>query len=117
MAEVSLDDAAELLTSQIKRIGVGEPVTVVAHSAAGPVLTRVAEQTPELVAHAVYLSAYMPASDGPAAAYTRRPEAADDQVPALLRDDRAKTGALRLDLATDDARRCRFGRHQGGGRG
>ncbi|HEV2782860.1 MAG TPA: hypothetical protein VGX25_26010 [Actinophytocola sp.] len=59
MAEVSLDDAAELLTSQIKRIGGGEPVTVVAHNAAGPVLTRVAEQTPELVAHAVYLSAYM----------------------------------------------------------
>ncbi|MCG5216469.1 alpha/beta fold hydrolase [Streptosporangium sp. KLBMP 9127] len=52
VADVSLDHAAELLTSQIKRIGGGEPVTVVAHSAAGPVLTRVAQRTPELVAHA-----------------------------------------------------------------
>ncbi|TMR07780.1 alpha/beta fold hydrolase [Nonomuraea turkmeniaca] len=103
VADVSLDHAAELLTSQIKRIGGGEPVTVVAHSAAGPVLTRVAQRTPELVAHAVYLSAYMPASGVPAAAYTRMPEAADDQVAPLLQGDPAETGALRLDLATDDA--------------
>jgi pimeloyl-ACP methyl ester carboxylesterase len=103
VAEVSLDDAAELLTSQIKQVGCGEPVTVVAHSAAGPVLTRVAQQTPELIAHAVYVSAYMPASDVPAAAYTRLPEAADDQVAPLLQGDPAQIGALRLDFATDDA--------------
>jgi pimeloyl-ACP methyl ester carboxylesterase len=103
VAEVSLDDAAELLTSQLKLIGGGESATVVAHSAAGPVLTRVAEQTPELVAHAVYLSAYLPASDVPAAAYTRMPEAVDDQVAPLLRGDPAQIGALRLDFATDDA--------------
>ncbi|GAA0550966.1 alpha/beta fold hydrolase [Actinomadura livida] len=103
VADVSLDDAAELLTSQIKRIGGGEPVTVVAHSAAGPVLTRVAQQAPELVAHAAYLSAYMPASDVPAAAYTRMPEAAGDQVAPLLRGDPSQIGALRLDFATDDA--------------
>ncbi|MFG2249076.1 alpha/beta fold hydrolase [Spirillospora sp. NPDC048823] len=103
VADVSLDDAADLLTSQIKRIGGGEPVTVAAHSAAGPVLTRVAQQTPGLVAHAVYLSAYMPASNVPAAAYTRMPEAADDQVAPLLRGDPAQIGALRLDFRTDDA--------------
>ncbi|WP_055478143.1 alpha/beta fold hydrolase [Sphaerimonospora mesophila] len=103
VADVSLDDAAELLTSQIKRIGGGEPVTVVAHSAAGPVLMRAAEQTPELIAHAVYLTAYMPASDVSAAAYTRIPEAADSLVTPLLRGDPAQTGALRFDLATDDA--------------
>ncbi|MEV0622263.1 alpha/beta fold hydrolase [Nonomuraea sp. NPDC050404] len=103
VADVSLNDAAELLTSQIKRIGDGEPVTVVAHSAAGPVLTRTAQQTPELVAHAVYVSAYMPASGVPAVAYTRLPEAADDQVAPLLQGDPAQMGALRLDFATDDA--------------
>ncbi|SDR22868.1 alpha/beta fold hydrolase [Thermostaphylospora chromogena] len=103
VADVNLDIAAELLTSQIKRIGGGEPVTVVAHSAAGPVLTRIAEQTPQLVAHAVYLTAYMPASDVPAAAYTRIPEAADGLVTPLLRGNPAQTGALRFDLATDDA--------------
>ncbi|MDT0342830.1 alpha/beta fold hydrolase [Streptomyces litchfieldiae] len=102
LADVSLDDAAALLTSQIKRIG-GEPVTVVAHSAAGPVLTRVAQQTPQLIARAVYLTAYMPASDVPAAAYTRLPEAAGDRVAPLLKGDSARIGALRLDFATDDA--------------
>jgi pimeloyl-ACP methyl ester carboxylesterase len=101
-ADVSLEDAAGLLTAQIERIGAGEPVTAVAHSAAGPVLTRVAQQTPELVTHVAYLSAYMPASDVPAAAYTRMPESAGDHVKPLLRGDPARTGALRLDLATDD---------------
>jgi pimeloyl-ACP methyl ester carboxylesterase len=103
VADVSLDDAAELLTAQVKRIGAGEPVVVVAHSAAGPVLMRVAQQTPDLVAHAAYLSAYMPASDVPAAAYIGIPEAAGNQVAPLLQGDPARTGALRLDLATDDA--------------
>ncbi|MEV4083869.1 alpha/beta fold hydrolase, partial [Nonomuraea fuscirosea] len=87
VADVSLDDAAESLTARLKRIGGGEPVTVVAHSAAGPVLTRTAQRTPELVAHAVYLTAYMPASDVPAVAYTQIPEAADSLVVPLLRGD------------------------------
>ncbi|MEO3808620.1 alpha/beta fold hydrolase [Sphaerisporangium sp. B11E5] len=103
VGDVSLDDAAGLLTAQIKWIGGGGPVTVVAHSAAGPVLTRVAQRTPELVAHAVYLSAYMPSSGVPAVAYTRMPEAADDHVAPLLQGDPARIGALRLDFATDDA--------------
>ncbi len=102
VADVSLDDAAESLTAQLKRIGGGEPVTVVAHSAAGPVLTRTAQRTPELVAHAVYLTAYMPASDVPAVAYTQIPEAADSLVVPLLRGDPARIGALRLDFATGD---------------
>lgn len=102
VAEVSLDTAAGSLTARLRRIGGGGPVTVVAHSAAGPVLTRVAEQTPELVAHAVYLTAYMPASGVPAVAYNRLPEAADSLVPLLFRSDPARTGALRFDLATDD---------------
>lgn len=102
VADVALHEAAELLTSQIKRVGGGAPVTVVAHSAAGPVLTRVAQQLPAVVAHAVYVSAYMPASGVPAAAYTRTPEAADDHVVPLLRGDPVELGALRLDLATDD---------------
>jgi pimeloyl-ACP methyl ester carboxylesterase len=103
VADVSLDDAAGLLTAQIERIGGGGPVTVVAHSAAGPVLMRVAERTPELVAHAVYVAAYMPASGVPAGAYSQLPEAADDQVVPLVRGEPAGIGAVRLDFATDDA--------------
>ncbi|MGW0480686.1 alpha/beta fold hydrolase [Nonomuraea sp. NPDC003214] len=100
---VSLEEAAALLTAQLERIGGGRPVTVVAHSAAGPVLMRVTERRPALVAHAVYLTAYLPASGLSAAACTRLPEAAADQVAPLLRGDPARTGALRLDLATSDA--------------
>ncbi|MGP3937379.1 alpha/beta fold hydrolase [Nonomuraea sp. KM88] len=102
VANVTLDDAAGLLTSQLTQIGGGEPVTVVAHSAAGPVLTRVAEQRPELVAHAVYVAAYMPASGVPAAAYSQMPEAADGLAVPLVQGDPARTGAIRLDFATDD---------------
>ncbi|MEV5494977.1 alpha/beta fold hydrolase [Nonomuraea fuscirosea] len=102
VADVSLDDAAESLTAQLRRIGGGEPVTVVAHSAAGPVLTRTAQRTPELVAHAVYLTAYMPASDVPAVAYTQIPEADDSLVVPLLRGDPSRIGALRLDFASGD---------------
>ncbi|KAF4408426.1 alpha/beta fold hydrolase [Streptomyces lycii] len=103
VADIGLDDAAELLTSQIERIGGGRPLTVVAHSAAGPVLTRVAQRTPELVAHAVYLAAYMPASEVPVMAYSRTPEAEGDRVAPLLRGKASRTGALRLDFATNDA--------------
>jgi len=102
VAGLTLNDAAELLTAQITQIGGGKPVTVVAHSAAGPVLTRVAQRTPELIAHAVYLAAYMPASDVPSVRYLRSPEAADSLVTLLLRGNPQRTGAVRLDLANPD---------------
>ena len=54
------------------------------------------------MAHAVYVTAYMPASGVPAAAYTRIPEAAGDRVAPLVKGDPARLGALRLDFATDD---------------
>lgn len=104
VADVSLGAAAELLTSQLKQIGGGAPVTVVAHSAAGPVLTRVAEEMPGLVAHAVYLTAYLPASGVSALEAAQLPEAvAENQVLPLLRGDPAAIGALRLDTVTSDA--------------
>ncbi|MEV0219788.1 hypothetical protein [Streptomyces sp. NPDC050704] len=48
MAGAGLDEAAGLLISQIERVGEGGPVTVVAHSMGGPVLTRAAQLRPEL---------------------------------------------------------------------
>lgn len=102
MADVSLEQAAELLTSQIMQVGGGTPVTVVAHSAAGVVLTRVAQQSPELVAHAVYLAAVMPASDEAPGAHTQWPEFANSRSTPLYVGDPAQIGALRLDVASDD---------------
>ncbi|MGP3916589.1 alpha/beta fold hydrolase [Nonomuraea sp. 10N515B] len=90
VAEVNLDQAADLLVSQIKQLGRGRPVTVVAHSMGGTVLTRAAQQAPELVAHAVRLTAFMPASGIPAVAYIQMPENAGDLVAPLFRADPAR---------------------------
>jgi pimeloyl-ACP methyl ester carboxylesterase len=103
VADVDLDQAADLLVSQIRQLGHGAPVTVVAHSMAGTVLTRAAQQHPELIAHAVYLTAFMPASDIPAVVYIQSPENAGDLIGPSLQADPAAIGALRLDLASDDA--------------
>jgi pimeloyl-ACP methyl ester carboxylesterase len=103
VADVDLDQAADLLVSQIKQLGRGGQVTVVAHSMGGTVLTRAAQQHPELIAHAVYLAAFMPASDTPAAAYIPSPENAGELIGPSLQADPAAIGALRLDLASDDA--------------
>lgn len=102
VATVDLDDAADLLAFQMKRLGRGGPVTVVAHSMGGPVLTRVAQRDPELVAHAVYLAAVMPASGAAAGPYFVLPENAGALVLPALRGDPDVIGALRLDLASSD---------------
>ena len=99
---VTLDDAAELLISQIRLVGGGAPVSILAHSAAGIVLTRVVEQVPELVAQAIYLCAFMPASDVDPALYNQIPEASGSGIGPLYRGDPSRTGALRLDLASND---------------
>ncbi|MDG4771827.1 alpha/beta fold hydrolase [Solwaraspora sp. WMMD792] len=100
VADVDLDQAGDLLVSQIKQVGRGGPVTVVAHSMGGTVLTRAAEQTPELIAHAVYLTAFMPASNLPAITYIDMPENAGELIGPSLCADPATIGALRLDVAS-----------------
>ncbi len=67
VAGVDLDQAGDLLVAQVKQLGGGTPVTVVAHSMGGAVLTRAGQLAPELIAHAVYLAAFMPASGVPPA--------------------------------------------------
>lgn len=102
LAGVDLDQAGELLVSQLERLGGGGPVVVVAHSMGGTVLTRAAQLAPALVAHAVYLTAFMPASGVPAAAYVAMPENDGDLVIPSLVADPATVGALRLDVASPD---------------
>ncbi|WP_105971803.1 alpha/beta fold hydrolase [Streptomyces geranii] len=103
VAGVGLDEAAELLVSQIRQVGRGAPVTVVAHSMGGTVLTRAAQQAPELVDRMVYLTAFMPASDVPAIAYIQSAENEGELVGPSLRADPTAIGALRFDLASEDA--------------
>ena len=102
LAQLTLDDAAEHLASQLRRIGRGRPVTVVVHSASGLILSRVAQQHPELFERMIYLSAFMPASDVSPVVYNQIPEAAESRIVPLYKGDPADIGAIRLDVATDD---------------
>jgi pimeloyl-ACP methyl ester carboxylesterase len=102
VAGVDLDEAGELLISQIGQLGAGDPVVVVAHSLGGVVLTRAAQLAPALVARAVYLTAFMPASGVPAVAYTRMPEHEGGLALSCVVGDPATVGALRLDVTSPD---------------
>ena len=102
VADVNLDQAGELLISQIAQLGAGDPVVVVAHSAGGAVLTRAAQLAPRLIAHAVYLTAFMPASGVPVQAHARMPENDGSLLRSLLVADPAGVGALRLDVASPE---------------
>jgi pimeloyl-ACP methyl ester carboxylesterase len=101
-AVVSLDEAAALFVAQAKALGGGTPVVAVAHSMGGNVLTRAVQDAPGLFAHAVYVTAFMPASGVPAGAYVFAPENEGDLAGASLVADPAKVGALRLDTASPD---------------
>jgi pimeloyl-ACP methyl ester carboxylesterase len=100
LAGVDLDQAGELLVSQVKQLGGGGPVTVVAHSMGGAVLTRAGQLVPELIAHAVYVTAFMPASGVPPTAYIGTPENEGSRVGALRVGNPRTIGALRLDVAS-----------------
>jgi pimeloyl-ACP methyl ester carboxylesterase len=101
-AGTGLDEAAALFVSQAGALGGGAPVIAVAHSMGGNVLTRAVQSAPGLFAHAVYVSAFMPASGVPAAAYIFAPENEGDLIGASVLADPAQIGALRLDPASPD---------------
>lgn len=102
VAGIGLDETSELLISQLKALGGGRPAVVVAHSAGGPALTRVAQVAPDLVANAVYLSAAMPASGVPALESMAAPESAGSVVTQLLVASPEVIGAMRMDPLSDD---------------
>src|SRR5260370_16410512 len=83
-ASADLDEAAALFIAQARALGGGAPVTAVAHSMGGNVLTRAVQDAPGLFAHAVYVTAFMPASGVPAAAYIFAPENEGDLVPVAM---------------------------------
>jgi pimeloyl-ACP methyl ester carboxylesterase len=101
-ASTDLDEAAALFIAQARALGGGAPVTAVAHSMGGNVLTRAVQDAPGLFAHAVYVTAFMPASGVPAAAYIFAPENEGDLVQVAMVADPAAIGGLRLDTASPD---------------
>jgi len=102
VAGITLDDAADLLVAQLQQVGGGEPCVLVAHSMGGAVATSAIQRAPELVAHVVYLTAFMPASGVPAVAYAQSDDNAGELVLPSLRADPAVVGALRLDTGSND---------------
>lgn len=100
IAGVTLEVAGSLLVAQAEAFAGGKPVVVVAHSAAGPVLTRAAQTVPHLVGHAVYLTAFMPASGVAAGSYGNSLEQKGDRLAPLWIGDPHSSGALRLDTGS-----------------
>jgi pimeloyl-ACP methyl ester carboxylesterase len=105
LGDIDLEAAADLLIRQIAAIGRGAPTTVVAHSMGGAVLTRAAERAPHLMAHLVYLTAYMPASGRACITYVSLPEAKDSVFMRLVCGDPMASGAMRVDPFTQDPQR------------
>jgi pimeloyl-ACP methyl ester carboxylesterase len=103
VAEVTLDVAGDLLVAQLKQIGGGQPCVLVAHSMGGAVATSAIQRAPELVAHVVYLTAFMPGSGVPAVAYAQSDDNEGELVLPSLCADPAAVGALRLDPGSNDA--------------
>lgn len=99
LASVSLQDYVSAILAQVTSLtaaGFG-PVTVLGHSMAGIPITAAAEQAPTHIAKLIYLSAFLPVTAAPAAAYLQRPEASASQVGPLLKGDLTAIGALRLE--------------------
>jgi pimeloyl-ACP methyl ester carboxylesterase len=101
-ASADLDEAAALFIAQARALGGGAPVTAVAHSMGGTVLTRAVQEAPSLFAHAVYVTAFMPASGVPAGAYASAPENEGDLLGVAVVAGAVAVGALRLDTVSPD---------------
>jgi pimeloyl-ACP methyl ester carboxylesterase len=102
LSGMSLADVADLLISQVEKVGGGRPCVLVAHSMGGAAATRAAQQAPELFAHLIYLTAYMPASGVPVMTYAQDPERAGDMLPAAMRADPGVVGAARIHPGSAD---------------
>jgi pimeloyl-ACP methyl ester carboxylesterase len=97
VAGVTATSAARVLIEQVRRIGRGEPVVLVAHSMGGVIATVAAELEPALFRNVVYVAAFAPVGGMPCGAYIELPENAGSLVPALLVGNPAGSGALRID--------------------
>jgi pimeloyl-ACP methyl ester carboxylesterase len=104
LAGIKLDDYVKSVVSTIDELMAASsgPVILLGHSMGGLPITAVGEAVPEKIKKLVYLTAYMPASGVPGAAYAQTPEAEGAKVGAAMRADPTKIGALRLDPRSID---------------
>jgi pimeloyl-ACP methyl ester carboxylesterase len=104
VAGTTLDDYIRVVEEAITFAApqADDQVVLVGHSMGGVPITAVAERMPEKVAHLVYLTAFMPASGVPGAAYITAEENAGEMVGPQLMADPAVIGALRMDPRSED---------------
>jgi pimeloyl-ACP methyl ester carboxylesterase len=98
VSDATLDAYADRVASALDEAGA--PASLVGHSMAGMVITRVAEERPEQVAALVYLAAYLP-RDGQSLFDLAQGDADSHAGPALVVDPEAGTGALPADQLAD----------------
>ena len=77
-------------------------VVLAGHSLGGLTVSAVAEAAPEKLAGVVYLTAFMLPPGMPAIAMIQHEKMKGEKVAELFMSDPAQTGALRLDVASDD---------------
>lgn len=99
VAGTTLDDYVNSILQTIRELRSEghDKVILVGHSMGGVPITAVAERAPEMIAHLVYLTAFMPASGVPGVAYISAPENKGELVAPQLMADPMKIGALRMD--------------------
>ncbi|HJP80068.1 MAG TPA: alpha/beta hydrolase [Pseudonocardiaceae bacterium] len=88
----------------VRRVAEHGPVILVGHSAAGVILTGVANAVPELLGRLVYISAWC-CADKTAMEYVQGPENAASEIPATFAAaaaNPAELGAIRMNYRTAD---------------
>ena len=110
LAGMGIDELAEATAAQIRRFAGHGPVVLVGHSFGGQIITRAAEQVPELIRRLVYVAAYCPVRLGSAAAYNALPENRISLSETMQIGDPAATGAVRVDPRDTDPARRELGR-------
>lgn len=96
VADVTLDDYVATVLENLRRLAADGKVTLVGHSMAGAVITRVGETAPELIERLIYLTAYCPVQLPHALAYNALPERAGARDGGLAIGDPKVIGAVRI---------------------
>ncbi len=101
--DVTLQQQADAIVADLRRLAPQGPVVLVAHSVGGLAATMAAEAAPELVAHLVYVAAHCPVALPNMVGYLGLPENASAQLGPLFLGDFAALGAVRINPRAADA--------------
>ena len=103
VAAVGLQQQADAITAELRRLAPQGPVVLVAHSAGGLAMTLAVQAVPELVARMVYLCAHCPVALPNMVGYLGLPENATALLNPTFVGDFTALGAVRINPRAADA--------------